>query len=626
MYYYTHDPITHTYKEYPPYSQGYYEIQETFNYPYDKNTYDYWQYGNQNEVNQFKDPKSNYHYHDWNINPNAYHNKNAPHNPYINPHNYADVERINQPGIPKYPIEIKQNNYKQPERNNPSQKINNNFTDIQNKYHGYHNNIDNYGNIINDPFQKTYDDQNINRNYDTDYDYDKLPYGKSNDDYPYNNKSKYQNNYMTNSDPTGVPQNKAKTSIENNQGFSSKPDEHRDKINTETNQPQNTKNNNSNQTNLTSVLPDQKKVQPPYVLPSIYLFHRTGLFNIGSTCYMNATLQCLLHVSPLLSYFAFIYPRDKDKLEKLNESIFSKGKISEAFYGIIKSIEETAKNKKNTQNLYYQNYNKSNDAVSPENFQKTIGKYNPQFQNLEANDSKDLILYLLQVMHQELNYCSKNSAFTGYPNQYNRIETLMVFMNSYDIINFSIISDLFYGTSENTTKCLSCEKFIYNFQKFEFLSFGVFKYQNKEFNLYNGFDDYIKIDKLTGDNQYYCNYCKKLCDAEIYTKILLPPKNLLINIDYGKNKKYMPRSIKYDDEIDITKYLNFDYGKPSKYKILGICSHFGDSGSYGHYIAFCRNKQNSKWYKFNDAMVSECGVEEIKRSGNPYLLLYEKID
>ena len=63
MYYYTHDPITHTYKEYTPYSQGYYEI---FNYPYDKNTYDYWQYGNQNEVNQFKDPKSNYHYHDWN--------------------------------------------------------------------------------------------------------------------------------------------------------------------------------------------------------------------------------------------------------------------------------------------------------------------------------------------------------------------------------------------------------------------------------------------------------------------------------------------------------------------------------------------------------------------------------
>ena len=66
MHYYIHDPITGTYKEYspnPPYSQGYHEIN---NYPYDQNTYDYGLYGNQSEVNQFKDPKANYHYQGWN--------------------------------------------------------------------------------------------------------------------------------------------------------------------------------------------------------------------------------------------------------------------------------------------------------------------------------------------------------------------------------------------------------------------------------------------------------------------------------------------------------------------------------------------------------------------------------
>ena len=587
-----YNPITHTYKEYPPYSQAHHEIN---NYPYDQYYYDDYQYGNQNEFNynEFEYPKGNYHY------SQDSNNKNPKNNPYINRQKFADVKSINQPGIKsKYPKKKKPNNDKLQGKNIQGQRTNNNYTDIQNKHQGYYNNMDNYGNIINEPLKNTYDDQNINRNNDTYYDYDKFPYGKTSIDYPYNN-----------------------------QEFSSKPDENKNKINTEINQPQNTKNSDKNPTNLTSITPDQQIIQPPYVLPPEYLFHITGLYNIGSTCYMNATLQCLLHVSPLISYFIRVYPKDKDKLEKLNESIFSKGKISEAFFEIIKSISEAGKNKKNiTQNNPYQNYNKSNDAVSPEIFQKTVGKYNPQFQNLEANDSKDLILYLLQVMHQELNYYTKNIAFNGYPNQFDRDKTFWAFFKSYDATNFSIISDLFYGTSENTTKCLSCEKFIYNFQKFEFLSFGVLKYQNKEFNLYNGFDDYIKIDRLAGDNQYYCNYCKKLCDADIYTKIFKPPKNLLINIDYGKNKKYMPKFIKYDDEIDITKYLNDYSGKPIRYKILGICSHFGDSGSYGHYIAFCRNKQNSKWYKFNDAMVSECGIEEIKRSGNPYLLLYEKIE
>ena len=587
-----YNPITHTYKEYPPYSQAHHEIN---NYPYDQYYYDDYQYGNQNEFNynEFEYPKGNYHY------SQDSNNKNPKNNPYINRQKFADVKSINQPGIKsKYPTQIKPNNDKLQGKNIQGQRTNNNYTDIQNKHQGYYNNMDNYGNIINEPLKNTYDDQNINRNNDTYYDYDKFPYGKTSIDYPYNN-----------------------------QEFSSKPDENKNKINTEINQPQNTKNSDKNPTNLTSITPDQQIIQPPYVLPPEYLFHITGLYNIGSTCYMNATLQCLLHVSPLISYFIRVYPKDKDKLEKLNESIFSKGKISEAFFEIIKSISEAGKNKKNiTQNNLNKNYNKSNDAVSPEIFQKTVGKYNPQFQNLEANDSKDLILYLLQVMHQELNYYTKNIAFNGYPNQFDRDKTFWAFFKSYDATNFSIISDLFYGTSENTTKCLSCEKFIYNFQKFEFLSFGVLKYQNKEFNLYNGFDDYIKIDRLAGDNQYYCNYCKKLCDADIYTKIFKPPKNLLINIDYGKNKKYMPKFIKYDDEIDITKYLNDYSGKPIRYKILGICSHFGDSGSYGHYIAFCRNKQNSKWYKFNDAMVSECGIEEIKRSGNPYLLLYEKIE
>ena len=202
----------------------------------------------------------------------------------------------------------------------------------------------------------------------------------------------------------------------------------------------------------------------------------------------------------------------------------------------------------------------------------------------------------------------------------------MAFTGSYDATNYSIISYLFYGTSEHSTKCESCKNILYNFQKFEFLSFGVSNYHKKEFNIYNGFDDYIKKDRLTGDNKYYCNYCKKLVDAEIYAKILMPPLYLLINIDYGKHKKYMPRSIKYDDVIDITKYLSFNYGSPSKYKITGICSHFGESGSYGHYIAFCRNKENSKWYQFNDSLVTECRREDIINGGNPYLLLYERIE
>ena len=416
-----------------------------------------------------------------------------------------------------------------------------------------------------------------------------------------------------------------------NEGYSSKKDEKQNTANIVMQQNQNSTNNKT-LTNSSENIFKPNIYDAFQTITQNYYFLTTGLHNIGSTCYLNATIQCLLHVSLLTSYFINIYPHHMANLNKINDSSPSQGKISLTFWGIIKSIMEKDKNPKKTNNRLsakteiHQINNLINKAVSPEQFQKAVGLYNPQFRNLEANDSKDLILYLFQIMHQELNYNTKVKPFTEIPNQYDRVASFRYFNNSYEITNYSIISYLFYGTSENVTQCEICNCFIYNFQKFEFLSFGVGNYIDKEFNLYNGFDDYTKFDKLTGDNQYYCHICQKLCNALITTRIITPPKYLLINIDYGKNKRFMPKNVKYDDVIDITKYLSFDYGKPIRYKILGICSHSGQSGRFGHYIAFCRNKNNSKWFKFNDSLVSECGTKEISNGGDPYLLLYEKIE
>ena len=52
-----------------------------------------------------------------------------------------------------------------------------------------------------------------------------------------------------------------------------------------------------------------------------YIFSKRGLKNIGSTCYMNATLQCLLHVSELVIYFLQEYEKDKLILNEKNKNI-----------------------------------------------------------------------------------------------------------------------------------------------------------------------------------------------------------------------------------------------------------------------------------------------------------------
>ena len=43
------------------------------------------------------------------------------------------------------------------------------------------------------------------------------------------------------------------------------------------------------------------------------------------------------------------------------------------------------------------------------------------------------MLYLMQSIHSELNYFSKNKAIEGIPNNYDRANSFNLFMNSFEI-------------------------------------------------------------------------------------------------------------------------------------------------------------------------------------------------
>ena len=352
---------------------------------------------------------------------------------------------------------------------------------------------------------------------------------------------------------------------------------------------------------------------------TIYIFPLIGLNNVGSTCFMNATLQCLLHISELNLYFLNEYPNDYNILRTKNSSSETMGNISLAYYNVInevylKSIQ--------CNNNYYMN----NNSFAPNEFKETLGKYNSQFRYYEANDSKDLILYLLQTFHEELNYFGDQPFPVNLlrPNQLNRADTFNYFNNTYNIQNFSIVSKLFYGTYENIIKCCNCNKMYFSYQKFEFISFSTYNYRNGIFNIYNGFQDNQAIQYLQGNNKYFCPSCQNLYDGETCCKIITPPSKLIINIDYGKNKINNVKQLIFDETIDITSFINFDSGKKIIYQISGVCTHLGSSGPTGHYIAYCRNKQTGMWYNFNDSFVRLCDKNEIYR-GSPYLLVYEQI-
>ena len=97
--------------------------------------------------------------------------------------------------------------------------------------------------------------------------------------------------------------------------------------------------------------------------------------------------------------------------------------------------------------LWSQTYETS---YAPVVFENKISQMNPLFQGIQANDFKDLVLFIYENIHRELNNPSKN------PNEinFNNIpKELIQFRQNYYSQNYSIISEIFYYEHSNVVEC-----------------------------------------------------------------------------------------------------------------------------------------------------------------------------
>ena len=346
-----------------------------------------------------------------------------------------------------------------------------------------------------------------------------------------------------------------------------------------------------------------------------------GLNNIGATCYMNATLQCLSNTKVLTEYF----------LKTFNNEVNNKNKImSNEYYNVVKNLWDR---------------NNNNKSFSPYSFKEKLGQENPLFNGISANDSKDLINFLLERFHLELNE-PKNNMMNDYEitldDKFNEDKMLNIFINEFKMKYNSIISHLFYGILETKSQCQKCKNIKYNFQINSFLEFPleqVNKYcfyqgkrqnsnlnnKNPDIDLYECFEYYQNMELMTGDNQMYCTVCKSFEDAFYRTQIYSAPNYLIINLNRGKGAVYECK-VNFPEQLNLINFITFKNGN-TVFELYAVICHLGPSSMSGYFVAFCKKKKDDhyRWYLFNDAIVSKCTSQEF-RNGMPYILFYKNIN
>ena len=380
--------------------------------------------------------------------------------------------------------------------------------------------------------------------------------------------------------------------------------------------------------------PKEKDLLEIYKEPTLI-----GLNNIGATCFMNSTLQCLSQTKSLTNYFL----KGSKYNMIMNNNIAKQNKnlpqLTPVYLKLIKKLWD--KNKKGT-------------SFSPNEFMETVEKMNPLFKKGQAGDSKDFIIFILEQIHKELKrpINPQNQLIDQPLNQYDRDNAFKYFMNDFQK-ECSIISDVFFGFTETTNVCHFCKN-LYSLQGIDYpkcYNYGIFNclifpleevknFRNKfwpNFNIQINQNNSVtlnecfffnqKTETFTGENRNYCNNCKQLFDSEYTSRIYSSPNVLILILNRGKDNKY---NIKLDftETFDLTQFVKLKDRPQMIYNLYGVITHYGQSGPNAHFIAFCKSPINNQWYKYNDAIINPVKdvQKEIINFGTPYILFYQKSD
>ncbi|XP_078676513.1 ubiquitin carboxyl-terminal hydrolase 15-like isoform X3 [Branchiostoma floridae x Branchiostoma belcheri] len=176
-----------------------------------------------------------------------------------------------------------------------------------------------------------------------------------------------------------------------------------------------------------------------------------GLSNLGNTCFMNSALQCLSNVPVLTRYFL-----ENHYQEELNSDnpLGMKGEIAKTYAELIKQI-----------------WSGKYSYTIPRNFKTAVGRFAPQFSGYQQQDSHELLAFLLDGLHEDLNRIRKKPYVElrdadGRPDE----EVADEAWKNHRLRNDSIIVDTFHGLFKSTLVCPECSKISITFDPFCYLS------------------------------------------------------------------------------------------------------------------------------------------------------------
>ncbi|EUB63006.1 Ubiquitin hydrolase [Echinococcus granulosus] len=323
---------------------------------------------------------------------------------------------------------------------------------------------------------------------------------------------------------------------------------------------------------------------------------RRGLKNMGNTCYMNSTLQCLLHTPQLWRFFI----------------------KSQPFQGLlVQSFSDFVCEMSNHSLL---------EAYPPKVLKKSFDRLHPMFADGQQQDSHEFLMILLDSLHEEVNRSKKRELGKKHAEAEHASEEYLADLSwsRNRARDDSVILDWFNGQLLSTVRCLTCNRCSHAFDEFMYLSLSI--QGSDSTDLMRCIEEFFKSEELSGENLWLCPQCKIPCEAVKTFGMWRLPEYLIIHLKRFRSYTTCEKIDSYVQfpltDLNLSAFIKSRTVSVCTYDLYGVINHHGSVQS-GHYTAFCFDLADNKWWNFNDSRVTELSEAEIPTRA-AYVLFYKR--
>lgn len=309
------------------------------------------------------------------------------------------------------------------------------------------------------------------------------------------------------------------------------------------------------------------------------------LANLGATCYINTTIQCLGHCRPFLEFILS---------HKSNDTLI--GELAELY-----------------RELFIGHH-----SLIPRKFINALKSNITSIEINEQNDINEFLIIFLDKINRNIAVVrpiENNNKMAG--DQFSVLNRLMEnAWNSQTSKEYSSLVPMFYGQLISQINCGCCMKIHHNYELFSDLSVPISDNCN---TLYDCLDEHFKDEIVNTDEKLWtCDKCKNKYESNKCVLMWRSPQILIISLKRFsvQTMRKNAKNIKIPETLDISKYCLKN--KNNIYKLVAAGIHMGFSQLGGHYYAVCRG-YDGNWYKIDDLDVR---AEKEVNVENGYVYFY----